>query len=166
MMQLFVDAKRLLSGEPRAQYAPVYFAQYLGKVVSKERPRSSKTGHMYTPEKTRAFEKAITAWAEENMEGRPVFYPLAVEVHIYDYTVDPVLLGGVTSKQHGDIDNKVKAVLDACNGIIWRDDKQINELLITRTYKELEGFDMLVRRNGLSKNELEQFRKHLRGSND
>ena len=35
-----------------------------------------------------------------------------------------------------DVDNLCKAVLDACNGIAWRDDSQIDELHATKTHAD------------------------------
>lgn len=51
----------------------------------------------------------------------------------------PLLLDGKVSvrvecryRARGDLDNILKALLDAANGILWTDDKQIDEASITR----------------------------------
>lgn len=38
------------------------------------------------------------------------------------------------NKRKCDLDNLSKAVLDACNGIVWEDDRQIVDLRITKVY--------------------------------
>lgn len=148
-----------------AKSLPDLFEGFLrGKVVSKGRARVSAKGHVYTPAETRAFESKVFSWASNLYLGRAVFCPVAVYIKIYDTSADPFRLAGLTSNQHGDIDNKAKAVLDACNRVLWRDDKQINKLEITRCYGADEGFAMRVRRNGLSRSELDNLRKHKKAT--
>ena len=43
-----------------------------------------------------------------------------------------------------DIDNLAKAILDACNGICWGDDKQIVRLFVTKIAAELPGADVRI----------------------
>ena len=35
-----------------------------------------------------------------------------------------------------DLDNVMKAVLDACNGVVWRDDKEVTKAQIYRYYSD------------------------------
>ncbi len=39
-----------------------------------------------------------------------------------------------TGKREGDIDNLIKAVLDAMNEIVWEDDSQVIEITSSKTY--------------------------------
>lgn len=61
-----------------------------GQPVPKGRPRFTRGGFAYTPDKTRKYEKLVAGLA--------------------------------------------KAALDACNGIIWRDDALICSLLVKKRY--------------------------------
>jgi Holliday junction resolvase RusA-like endonuclease len=50
-------------------------------------------------------------------------------------------------KRRVDLDNLSKAILDACNGIVWVDDKQIIDLHLTkRTGQEKPGVTVTVLR--------------------
>lgn len=46
---------------------------------------------------------------------------LRVDIHLH-------LNGGVM----GDVDNYAKSILDGCNGVIWADDEQVDELHVYR----------------------------------
>ena len=43
-----------------------------------------------------------------------------------------------TSKGYGDADNHAKAVLDACNGIVFFDDAQIVDLQVIKHYSKVQ----------------------------
>ena len=125
-----------------------------GVPVGKGRPRfSRKTGHVYTPEKTARYEERL-AWAAQcEMKGRPLFEgPL--EVRLTALMPVPAskpvkwkaaALGGLhrpTGKP--DADNVAK-VLDALNGVVWRDDAQIVELHVSKTYGDKPGLCVWVK---------------------
>jgi crossover junction endodeoxyribonuclease RusA len=138
---------------------------YNGEVVAKERPRTGKGGHVYTPAATKKFEKDVAKWAKE--EGfTPVFFPVKVTLTIHDKTDDPLIrlhsIAGFTYKQTGgDLDNFVKAVMDGLNKVAWQDDRQIVKLEVERRFSFANGFRLEVARAGLSSNEYEQLRKFL-----
>jgi Holliday junction resolvase RusA-like endonuclease len=81
-----------------------------GKPVPMPRPRLGY-GRVYLPARLAAYKDAI-AWA-----ARPYFpEPLAGQVGV-------AVNFGLRGK--GDIDNLIKSVLDALNGVIYRDDSQV-----------------------------------------
>lgn len=86
-----------------------------GNPVPKARPRIGR-GKAYTPARTAAWEQTIGWKARERMaiEGRELFtMPVRVDM-TFCYGN-----GGA------DLDNLVKAVLDALNGVVWEDDVQV-----------------------------------------
>jgi Holliday junction resolvase RusA-like endonuclease len=95
---------------------------------AKERPRfSMKGGYAYTSAKTRTFEDLVkTYYKGPKFEG-PVslaltFSPTRVTVCVTEMPdTEP-------SKLRGDVDNYVKSVSDALNGLAYDDDKQIHKL--------------------------------------
>lgn len=103
-----------------------------GKVQGKARPRfSSKSGTVYTPGRTKSYERQI-AEAYEAQHG-PCFDG-AVTVVIE--AVFPIpkswprvkkaeALAGKLPPGKPDIDNILKVVLDGLNGIAYEDDKQV-----------------------------------------
>jgi len=84
----------------------------------------TRSGHAYTPAKTRAFEdKLKQAYAEAPLPG-PMEGPL--NVHVILYLEKPkASKGREFPSVRPDLDNYVKAILDAADGIIWKDDGQI-----------------------------------------
>jgi Holliday junction resolvase RusA-like endonuclease len=88
-----------------------------GDPISKGRPRLSPSGHAYTPERTRAGERAISAIAQGAMDGQPAtLKPVGIACEFYCATV-----------RKTDGDNLLKLVTDAFNQIVYADDSQILE---------------------------------------
>ena len=142
----------------------LYCAQYKGKVYSKGRPRVTKTGHAFTPANTRKFEKSV-AELYENTDAPLVFCPLYIELLLHDKPAKKIdvatqaMMGrGYAFSTIGDIDNRAKSILDAGNGILFKDDAQISRLHVSRHYGPDEGFSIIVKRSGFSKNEIENIK--------
>lgn len=113
-----------------------------GIPVPKGRPRFTRSGFAYTPEKTRKYEKIVADIARKTMSGKtPLDYPIKVLAVAYmpipqmsvRKTADAVA-GYILPAKKPDIDNLAKAALDACNGIVWRDDALICSLLVKKRY--------------------------------
>lgn len=101
----------------------------------KQRPRMTRRGRVFTPAATLAHEADIAAqWRKKFGRRKPLEGPVQVSVdfdkHGMWLEVAPTELPSVL---RGDIDNYMKAVLDALNGIAYVDDKQISVLLSTTT---------------------------------
>ncbi len=100
-----------------------------GKVVAKQRPRSSGS-HFYTPTKTRQYENAIR-----------VAYRLQDKVHHGKHPLRATIIfykKNPTTKP--DLDNVIK-LLDALNGIAFDDDNQIVEIMARKIQGE-EGLEI------------------------
>lgn len=113
-----------------------------GQPVPKGRPRFTRGGFAYTPDKTRKYEKLVAGLAKTAMVGRPPFdCPIKVMVTAFmripqmsrKRTAD-AQAGYILPAVKPDADNLAKAALDACNGIIWRDDALICSLLVKKRY--------------------------------
>jgi len=91
------------------------------RVVLRQRPDGYR-GHAFTPPQTKAWERVVGWKARSVMDGRE---PLAGEIAVMleFYRVNAVAC---------DLDNLAKAVMDALNGICYRDDRQIAEMHIVR----------------------------------
>lgn len=114
-----------------------------GDPVPKGRPRFTRGGIVYTPSKTRAYEKQIASLAKAQIVGhQPLNGPLRVDVVAYLHL--PVSMSKkerlkalafkTFPTKKPDIDNLVKAALDALNGIVWHDDSQICQLSMQKVY--------------------------------
>lgn len=96
-----------------------------GEAKGKERPKFTRTGHAYTPKATKDAEAEVR-------EQFKFMYPGYDEVD--DGTTEWELRIRVytASKRRKDLDNIAKLVMDALNGVVWKDDSQIQELSIYR----------------------------------
>lgn len=122
-----------------------------GTPVAKGRPRFTKAGHTYTPEKTVNYETLLRLAAQQAMAGRKLFEgPL--EVSVVAAMPKPKNL---TRKRRAaieshaerptkkpDWDNFAK-VLDALNEVVWLDDAQIVDGSVLKTYSDRPG--MVIR---------------------
>ena len=116
------------------------FFKVPGKPHGKERPRVIN-GHAYTPEKTKAFEQAV-AWAYKAAGGKLFEGPVEVNATaFYDIPKNTskksrelMERGIILPMKKPDVDNVVKAVLDALNGIAYKDDNQVVRETGTKFY--------------------------------
>lgn len=103
----------------------------------KERPRSTKSGVIYTPRKTKQAEKEIAdAWRDTFGDRPPFEGPVSIRLDLYDdlAIIDvKAIVGADKSKLRGDIDNYAKTILDALNGVAFVDDRQIQELKVWKS---------------------------------
>ena len=128
-----------------------------GTPVGKGRPkfaRRCKFVTTYTPEKTVNYENLVKIAASQSMGTRP---PIdgAVDVELSLFVIPPAswsnkkrtqaLAGGIRPTSKPDIDNVLKGIADACNGIVWLDDKQIVDCRISKRYAERTEAVVLVK---------------------
>lgn len=124
-----------------------------GIPVGKGRPRFTRTGHAYTPGKTRVYENIVRLRALEAMRGEA---PLKGAVSVTILARFPVpasyskkrrvacLQASEKPAKKPDIDNLVKAILDGLNGTIFEDDSQVVQLSAAKTYAEVPGCEIFV----------------------
>lgn len=94
-----------------------------GEPASKERPRfNPKTGHAYTPAKTRQMEARIAEIYLFEV-GQKFLGPIEMKIYFY--------LG---TRRQRDIDNMAKLVMDSLNGVAYDDDKQVYALTVVKGY--------------------------------
>jgi len=118
-----------------------------GHVQPKERPRATRTGHAYTPRRTRAYEAAVKAAYMEQHGQTMLTGPLAAEITVYmavpasatKKAREAMMAGKILPTKRPDIDNCAKGILDALNGLAFEDDRQITGLLIRKRYDDGGG---------------------------
>lgn len=103
-----------------------------GKVQGKARPRfSSRSGTVYTPSKTKSYERQIKEAYEVQeglcRKGRVMVVIEAVFPIPKSWTraKKAEAIAGKLPPGKPDIDNILKVVLDGLNGIAYEDDKQV-----------------------------------------
>lgn len=116
-----------------------------GPPVPKARPRVTKTGHAYTPRKSRDYADAAKLIAKAAMHGAsPLSGPVAMTVIALmaipkSWTrkrKSAALAGDLPHTKKPDIDNIAKQALDICNGIVFIDDAQVVSLHTKKAYAE------------------------------
>lgn len=129
-----------------------------GKVQGKARPRfSSKSGTVYTPGKTKSYERQI-AEAYEAQHG-PCFEGAVLVVIEAVFSIPKSwtrakkaeAAAGKLAPGKPDIDNILKVVLDGLNGIAYKDDKQVTMTQCKKIYtatNSLPGLRVYVHSNG------------------
>jgi Holliday junction resolvase RusA-like endonuclease len=109
-----------------------------GQPVPKQSFKKSAHGR-YTPQLQADWQEEV-GWAARQSMNQKGFQP-ANEKQPLCVTLNFIL----TDKRRRDLDNLSKAVLDACNGILWGDDCQIVSLTITKTIGLIACVEVLVR---------------------
>lgn len=125
-----------------------------GEPQGKARPRFTRTGRAYTPQKTASYEDEIRHMAKAAMGSSD---PLETPMAVYCYITLPVpqsypkkraeacLNGFERPTKKPDIDNIAKAFLDGMNGIVYLDDKQVVSLHVTKVYGSPACVNILVK---------------------
>lgn len=117
-----------------------------GVPVAKGRPRFARRGAFvttYSPEKTVSYENLVKIMASQSMQRNP---PLesAVKVSVCLFIsppaswskkkTDQALAHEIYPTSKPDIDNVIKGIFDAMNGIVFVDDKQVVRLNVEKCY--------------------------------
>lgn len=113
-----------------------------GPPIGKGRPRFIRqTGRAYTPAKTMNYEAILMSAGMSAMIGKPpldgpievvvtAFMPMASS---WSKKKTAAAIEGSVRPGKPDADNILK-ILDALNGIVWRDDAQIVEARVSKLY--------------------------------
>ena len=137
-----------------------------GAPVGKGRPRAARRGAgvvMFTPEKTADYEALVSATAATALAGamrigtsQLLDGPLAAMLEM-QFPVPAswskarrarALAGAEWHTSKPDADNVAKAVLDACNGVVFRDDAQVVMLVATKAFSDEPGVRVVIRECG------------------
>ena len=138
--------------------------------VPKGRPRAGRSGVFYTPPRTSKYEKALKAHFKEHMKGRTKFLcPVRMTIFItkaipksYNRYMRQCAAERHIRPARGDLDNYVKAITDAANGVLYVDDVQISSLTAEIRYGEYDNIYIAVETNGLTPGEVEQYITQLK----
>lgn len=127
----------------------------LGQPQGKGRPRFTRTGHPFTPEKTREYEALIGRCYEE-AGGELLSGYVGVFIRAY-YKIPKnfskekrgfIERGLLKPAVKPDIDNVIKAILDGLNGRAYHDDNQVVYVSAEKHYSDEPKVEVMVVPNG------------------
>lgn len=128
-----------------------------GAPYGKGRPRVGRVQgrpRLFTPDKTLAYESLIAAVAHAAMAGRPLYdgpvsatllIRCAVPASWSKRKQADALAGLIRPTTKPDVDNVEKAVFDGMNGVVWRDDVQVVDVVKSKAYAATPGVWVEVR---------------------
>lgn len=127
-----------------------------GEPRGKGRPRATSIGghaRMFTDAKTASYENLVKLAASRALGDRdPLDEALRIRVSVRMVPAAShsakkraaMLSGEIMPTKLPDIDNVVKAVLDGCNRVAFRDDALIVSLIASKSYSATPGVDVVI----------------------
>lgn len=124
-----------------------------GVPVAKGRPRLGRYG-TYTPKKTQEYEKYVKmCWVAKYGSIQPSEQPLEMNIVFYmpipkSYSKKQraeILNGRLKHTKKPDIDNLIKSVLDALNGLAYADDSKIIKVAAEKQYSEKPKTELSIK---------------------
>ena len=109
-----------------------------GEPTGKGRHRTTKTGHTYTPEKTRSYEKEVQTCYQMDYMGKQLLEgELIAEIDAYFKIPKSATKGKRLAMKNNvtrptkkpDMSNIIKIIEDALNKVAYKDDSQIVEVI-------------------------------------
>jgi Holliday junction resolvase RusA-like endonuclease len=116
------------------------------EIKAKERPRKRISGKFYTPKSTILAEQEIgfLACAAMGKSGMSIIKgPVSIQINFSFSTKDDTLWSWPCPCKK-DIDNMIKTVLDGLNGVAYLDDRQVCELVATKSWNNKAGVEITV----------------------
>lgn len=126
-----------------------------GKPVAQARPRATRRGNrimMYDPKESKEYKEYVALIAKQHAPKNPIESALGIHMKIYRE-----IPKSTTKKKRelynagierpvvkSDIDNYTKSILDACNGIIYKDDSQVVDLQAGKYYSDNPRVEIII----------------------
>lgn len=131
-----------------------------GEPKGKARPRVNTFTHRaYTPEDTKQYERTVQYSYLNAYPSGQRFHIGPCTVMITAFYFPPVswprwkrqkaLSGEIMPEKKPDCDNIAKAVLDALNGIAYKDDSQVVKLIVDKRYAEQGHVTVRIESSGV-----------------
>lgn len=124
-----------------------------GEPRGKGRPRFTKSGHAFTDQKTRDYEKLI-GYCYKAQGGRMLEGSIGITIRAY-YKIpkndskkvrEAKLTEEIRPTKKPDIDNITKAILDGLNDIAYKDDAQVTNICASKYYSDEPRVEVIVSR--------------------
>lgn len=126
-----------------------------GEVRPKERPRFTRSGVIFTPQRTLDYEQRVKASYMSEYPFGMAFPECPVEMVINIYVQVPAsyskkkqdeLIFNECPTRRPDIDNQLKAIADALNGVAYTDDKQVVSVKVRKWWSKEARAEIIIRK--------------------
>lgn len=125
-----------------------------GTPQGKARPRFTKTGRTYTPQKTVDYENMVKIMYRRVCDNSKFEQGISLKMNITAYFGVPkstskkkreeMLKGNIRPTKKPDADNIAKVIADSLNGVAYHDDAQLVEVNVRKFYREHEGVEVEI----------------------
>lgn len=134
--------------------------EVLGQPCGKGRPKFSRRGNFvkaYTPEKTANYE-TLVRFTYQQAGGTLFEVPVKMTIHAF-YKIpksaskkksEQMQNGSILPVVKPDIDNVIKAIADALNGIAYNDDTQIVRMVAEKHYSDVPRVVVEIEEHGVT----------------
>ena len=116
--------------------------EVLGKPIGKQRPRMTRTGHVYTPKETKDYERLIRNSFNNSKPKDWKVYDGAVYVNIKAFFIRAKSNKMQYCTIKPDIDNIIKSILDGIQGkdndSVIVDDKQVVGVVVEKHFSIID----------------------------
>ena len=144
-MSIWFDVPGVPVGKGRARSS--------SRIVLGENGKQKIATRHHTPAKTANYEQAVALLARAAMRSRePLQGAIQATLHVgmpipaswSQKKRNAAVMGEVWPTTKPDSDNVAKAVLDACNGIVFGDDSQVVKLVVVKQYAMEPGVSVQI----------------------
>ena len=110
---------------------------FYGHPIGKSRPRFGRTKQgapvTYTPKQTKDYERDLASLAQVAMQGKTLIEgPVKITIDVF--FTHKTKTGWHTSRP--DLDNIIKIVLDSLNGVVFKDDASVVQIIASKKYDQ------------------------------
>lgn len=128
----------------------------LGEPIAQGRPRATSINgrvRMYDPAKSRNYKDYVRLVASDHAPDRLIETAIGLKVTVYrsipkkyssKVKTEMCERGEIVPTTKPDADNYLKAIKDALNGVIWRDDSQIVDVQVRKRYSNKPRIEVEV----------------------
>ena len=142
-----------------------------GEPKGKERPRFCHNGQIYTPKQTTTYEQQIIVGYYKQCGNVKFDENSQLELFVKAYYKIPksaskkkriaMLSEEIRPTKKPDVDNILKAVADALNGVCYKDDKNIVKMSIEKFYSDVPRIEVIVQEVMTDKNDSSEMMREL-----
>ena len=134
----------------------VYTTTIPGEPIAKARPRMTKNGHTYTPKRTVDYERMVQTLFYQKYGSPKIEGAVLLELELYmgipksasKKRKARMLSHEERPTKRPDLDNCLKAVCDALNGIAYKDDSQIVGAVVQKFYSDEPRVEIEIKKLG------------------